>query len=611
MPNNAPHPTPEQLNAYVLGHLPEPAAAQIDDHISECTPCCETLAGLTSEDTFVGQLQDARRLQQHHGDTRISGRSVDKVPQEVSAALSDHPRYEVLELIGKGGMGDVYKARHRMMKRTVALKVIKPEFIRNPEAVDRFHREVTTAARLSHANIVTAHDAEQAGDLHYLVMEYVKGIDLARTISERGVLPIAEACEYVRQVATGLQYAHEQGMVHRDIKPHNLMVTADGQVQILDFGLASLAPETLPDEDGVAEVRGQLTAAGAIMGTPDFISPEQANDAHSADIRSDIYSLGATFYFLLSGRPLFADGSVTDKLRSHAQFEPESLHSLRDDVPVDLAAIISKMVAKDPDERFQTPVEVADALSKLRVAARDAASSKIEVDKARPVVMAWTIRRILTLLAVAVPSALALGLLGLKGCSDSAQKTQNAYTDLSSYLKSGTRTTHNTYSMNALNVLTDSSEGRRLLAKIDADSEELSFANFEDSETKHAIDWAAALIHDDRVTPRQRELTVTVQHKTGSYGSVGSAPKQIHLENARITRGGGFSGPRLVIGFVTSDKLKDRPVVQETLQLKPGTRYQVDVDLVDVIDGSINWIDLWRNAKEQARDVSVKTSDGG
>ena len=258
-------------------------------------------------------------------------------------------------------MGDVYKARHRKMERTVALKVINRGLVRKAEAVDRFHREVKAAAQLSHPNIVTAYDADQAGDFHFMVMEYVDGVDLSQTVKDRGALPVAEACDYIRQTAIGLQHAHERGMVHRDIKPHNLMVTKDGTVKILDFGLASLAPESLSDAD-TGEARGDLTSAGAIMGTPDFISPEQAEDARQADIRSDIYSLGATLYYLLSGRVPFDDGSVMHKLKSHAQVEPAPLNSVRDDVPHELVAIASKMMAKDPDERYLTPREVADAL---------------------------------------------------------------------------------------------------------------------------------------------------------------------------------------------------------------------------------------------------------
>ncbi len=184
---------------------------------------------------------------------------------------------------------------------------------------------------------------------------------MSQIVKDQGALPIADACDYIRQAATGLQHAHERGMVHRDIKPHNLMVTADGITKILDFGLASLTPEAAPTADAV-EARSDLTVAGVIMGTPDFISPEQANDARRVDIRSDIYSLGATLYYLLSGRVPFDDGSVMHKLKSHAQVEPAPLDSVRDDVPQELAAILSRMMAKDPDERYLTPKEVADAL---------------------------------------------------------------------------------------------------------------------------------------------------------------------------------------------------------------------------------------------------------
>ncbi|EMB17828.1 protein containing Serine/threonine protein kinase [Rhodopirellula europaea 6C] len=606
MPEQTTHPSPTDLHAYGLGQLPPDEATAIEKHIGECEPCCETIADLSFADTFIELLQNSEQepdAQTVDHQTGTANPNSAGVPEP----LAQHPRYEIINLIGKGGMGDVYQARHRKMERTVALKVINRGLVRKAEAVDRFHREVKAAAQLSHPNIVTSHDADHAGDFHFMVMEFVDGVDLSKVVKDRGALPVADACDYVRQAAVGLQHAHERGMVHRDIKPHNMMVTADGTIKILDFGLASLAPEAIPASDTVA-VRSDLTAAGALMGTPDFISPEQANDARSVDIRSDIYSLGATFYFLLSGRPLFADGSVMEKLKGHAQFEPEPLNSLRDDVPADLAIIISKMIAKDPGKRFQTPVEVADALSKFKVAvAGDVVSANTEVEKARPAFVALTLRRFFSLLAVAISSVLAIGLLSVKGCGDSAQETQHAYTDLSSYLQTGKKTKHNTYSVNALNVLTDSSEGRKLLAKIDADSEELSFANFEDAGAKHAIDWAAALIHDDRVTPRQRELTVTVQHESGSYGPVWSAPNQFHLESVRIAKGGGFSGPKLVIGFTASDRANDRQVVRETFQLKPGKRYEVDVDLVDVIDGSIDWIDLWRNGKEKAGDDQPAT----
>lgn len=354
------HPTQEELSAYSLGQLPQERAVAIDSHISECRPCCDTIISLSSDDTFVGLLKEARQLPTDQAVDDGAATASSSV-QDVPVPLAEHPRYEIVGLIGKGGMGDVYKARHRKMERTVALKVINRGLVRKAEAIGRFHREVKAAAQLSHPNIVTAYDADQAGEFHFMVMEYVDGVDLSQTVKDRGALPVAEACDYIRQAAIGLQHAHERGMVHRDIKPHNLMVTQDGTVKILDFGLASLAPEAVMDPNMV-EARSDLTAAGAIMGTPDFISPEQATDARKADIRSDIYSLGSTLYFLLSGQPPFADGSVMHKLKSHAHAEPEPLESLRDDVPPKLVAVVTKMTAKDPAERYLTPSEVADAM---------------------------------------------------------------------------------------------------------------------------------------------------------------------------------------------------------------------------------------------------------
>lgn len=363
MPQMTTHPSQEQLSDYNLGRLPPAEASTIESHINHCEPCCDTMIALSADDTFVGLLQDARQLST---DPSFDQGTVSclATSQQLPAPLAEHPRYEVLGLIGKGGMGDVYKARHRKMERTVALKVINRGLFRNAEAIDRFHREVKAAAQLAHPNIVTAYDADQADEFHFLVMEYVDGVDLARTIKDQGALSVAQACDYIRQAAIGLQHAHQCGMVHRDIKPHNLMVSKEGAVKILDFGLASLAPES-PLERDTVEAGGGLTAFGSILGTPDFISPEQAADARHADIRSDIYSLGATLYFLLSGRSPFSDGSVTQKLNWHSFAEPERLDAVRSDVPSEVSAIVSKMTAKEPGERFQTPAEVAEALDCL------------------------------------------------------------------------------------------------------------------------------------------------------------------------------------------------------------------------------------------------------
>jgi serine/threonine protein kinase len=250
MPEITAHPSREQLRAYNLGKLPPDEAVAVESHIGECEPCCDTIISLSSDDTFVGLLKEAGQLPTERTvDHRVA--TVCSLCQDVPVQLAEHPRYEILGLIGKGGMGDVYKARHRKMERMVALKVINRGLVQKPEAVDRFHREVKAAAQLSHPNIVTAYDADQASDFHFMVMEYVDGVDLSQKVKQRGALPVAEACDYIRQAATGLQHAHERGMVHRDIKPHNLMASWDGTVKILDFGLASLAPETSSDPETV------------------------------------------------------------------------------------------------------------------------------------------------------------------------------------------------------------------------------------------------------------------------------------------------------------------------------------------------------------------------
>src|SRR5262245_39938296 len=266
--------------------------------------------------------------------------------------------YVLQDRLGEGGMGQVYKARHRKMSRNVALKIIRRERFNNPEAVRRFEKEAMAVAKLSHPNIVLAFDFNQVGDTHFLAMEYIDGTDLARLIKEKGPVRVPEACEYIRQTALGLQHAHEHGLIHRDIKPQNLLLSgkpgAPPVVKVLDLGLARLI-------DG-ADADAGITQEHVVVGTPDFIAPEQARNSRLADIRSDLYSLGCTFYFLLTGRVPFPEGTATERLLKHQLDEAVPVETLRPEVPPDVASVVRKLMAKKPEDRHQTPGELAAAL---------------------------------------------------------------------------------------------------------------------------------------------------------------------------------------------------------------------------------------------------------
>ncbi|MFM9966494.1 MAG: protein kinase domain-containing protein [Planctomycetaceae bacterium] len=367
------HPTPEQLRAFGLGRLRPSEATLVEQHVETCDDCCRVLSDVP-DDTVLAKFKDC--------DTVSYEAPADDTPVEsetarglIPLALLEHPRYRVKTMLGRGGMGVVYKAEHRLMERPVALKVISRRLIANPLAIERFQREVRAAARLTHPNIVVAHDAEQAGELHFLVMEFVDGISLAQYVERKGPLPASTASLFMRQAALGLQHAAQQGMVHRDIKPQNLMLTRKGQIKILDFGLARFAREesslssaeipTFSHFEDSFEADVGLTEAGMIVGTPDYMAPEQAFDSSKADTRADIYSLGCTLYFLLSGQAPFAGDSITRTLKSHADRQPRALQTLRDDLPPELIRIVERMMAKDPAARFQSPSEVAKVLAPL------------------------------------------------------------------------------------------------------------------------------------------------------------------------------------------------------------------------------------------------------
>lgn len=364
-PTTLDHPAPIDLTRFALGQLDDDD--RIAQHLDACPACQQHVAGVPA-DGFVSLLRSARLAD----DTQIEANALtleaEPLPNggelttpfthrptgDLPSELLDHPRYRPIRLLGQGGMGTVWLAEHRLMGRQVAVKIIHPEFLRKPGALPRFRQEVLAASRLHHPNIVTAFEAEDAGSTHLLATEYVEGVTLADELRRLGRLGISNACDAIRQAAVGLAHAAERGLVHRDLKPHNLMRTPDGVVKILDFGLATLTNPQPGD--------GGLTGANIVLGTPDYIAPEQAEGSRNADVRSDVYSLGCTLYHLLTGQVPYPGESVLKKLDGHRGGEPTPLTRLRPEVPRELAGVVAKMMEKDPQRRYQTPTEVAVAL---------------------------------------------------------------------------------------------------------------------------------------------------------------------------------------------------------------------------------------------------------
>jgi len=269
-------------------------------------------------------------------------------------------QYKILEDVGRGGMGHVYKAVHQTMGRFVALKILKPKLMATERARELFQKEIRAASKLKHQNVVTAYDAHFSSERSYLVMEFVDGPNLSQLVKEQGPLPVDQACEYIRQAAVGLDYAHGLGLVHRDVKPSNLLVeqTNSGpQVKILDFGL------TLVGAGDAALGEAAVSAANTVLGTPDYVSPEQARNQYGVDGRSDLYSLGCTFYFLLTGEPPFAGGAPVEKIEKHWNAAPVAVQTRRPEVPEAVAAIVHKLLAKNPKWRYQKAGELATELA--------------------------------------------------------------------------------------------------------------------------------------------------------------------------------------------------------------------------------------------------------
>jgi eukaryotic-like serine/threonine-protein kinase len=265
-------------------------------------------------------------------------------------------KYKILEPLGSGGMARVYLCEHKFMRRRVAVKVLPASKAQDSSARERFYREARAVAALDHPNIVRAYDIDQDADLHFLIMEHVEGPNLQELVKRKGPLDIRMAADCIRQAALGLQHAHERaGIIHRDIKPGNILIDRTGVVKVLDLGLARFFHD---NDDRLTKEFDEK-----VLGTADYLAPEQVADGNRVDIRADIYSLGATFYFLLTGQPPFGKGAASALKRIwHQVRQPKPVQAIRPDVPDGLAKLVAKMMAKEPAKRFQTPLEVADAL---------------------------------------------------------------------------------------------------------------------------------------------------------------------------------------------------------------------------------------------------------
>ncbi|MFP6765615.1 MAG: protein kinase, partial [Planctomycetaceae bacterium] len=330
-------------------------------------------SGLLDESRVDGLVQDSEAVEA----TTFSQQLVDrKILTPYQSRVLSRGRwkglvlgnYEILEKLGQGGMGQVYRAKHRRMGRIVCLKVLRTSGRRSPEMVERFRREIKAVSSLDHPNFVIAHDADEAAGIQFLVMEYVEGHDLSKLVLDGGPLARQDALEIIRQTADALDHAHDQGVIHRDIKPQNLMLTPDeygdsaGHLKVLDLGIARL-DSVSGSEDGTT--RATMTTTGAIVGTVDYMSPEQALNSRRADARSDIYSLGCTLYFLLTGKTLHAGETIMERLVAHRELPAPRLCDLLETADPDLEAVYRKMVLRDPEKRYQTMAELLEDLDAM------------------------------------------------------------------------------------------------------------------------------------------------------------------------------------------------------------------------------------------------------
>jgi serine/threonine protein kinase len=370
-------PDRNDLRSFHLGMLDERRELEVLDHLNDCPTCEDTVANLegtadslvaavrssgdTSGNSESAQSEDRPALQRALAEIEgfvdppsPGSPAVETEASPVSERIRD---YELLGTLGEGGMGTVYRARHTRLDRQVALKLLPARRLRDNAAVARFEREMKAIGRLDHPTIVRATDAGDVDGTHFLAMDYVEGIDLSKLVRLVGPLDVPSACEIVRQAALGLDYAHQQELIHRDVKPSNLMLTLRGEVRILDLGLALFG--------AASEALDELTTVGQLMGTLDYMAPEQGDNSHDVDARADVYSLGATLFKLLTATaPYDSPGTRTPlaKMKALATIDAPSVAERRSELPAELVAVVDRALLRNVDDRYVSAKELADAL---------------------------------------------------------------------------------------------------------------------------------------------------------------------------------------------------------------------------------------------------------
>lgn len=403
-------PPVEQLQKYLLGVTAAAEQQVVLAHIEDCTVCQHQLTQLeAADDDFTSQVRKSGDETNFvaHTDTEFDllrpkleaipprhSRHAEKIgnrddehgtgnaetitlpPGQLLPNIRD---YEILNPLGAGGMGTVYRARHSRLGKIVALKLLSEEFAADPELQDRFAREMAAIGQLAHPHIVPAFDAGVFEERHFLVMEYVEGRDLAEVVRCDGPLSVSAAVDCVLQAARGLAYVHERGLIHRDIKPGNLLQDNSGVVKVLDLGLARWSGTHDRDNPHASPA---LTTAGSVMGTVDYMAPEQGVNPSAADVRSDIYGLGCTLFFLLTGKCMYPGGTIIERIFAHRDLPIPQLTQMRAEASTGLQTVFATMVAKEPETRFQSMEDVIEALEELKRSVRGAA--KVDVPSVTP-----------------------------------------------------------------------------------------------------------------------------------------------------------------------------------------------------------------------------------